>query len=172
MIFSLAKPDETDAVWQIYAAAVPDQNQKGIFHWDEEYPTRDIIENDIAERKCYVVRENGVPVAVLRIDGEQHPAYQTVDWKYGEPYICVHRLCVHPRAQGKGLAKHIMKDVLALYSFKGYAAVRLDTYRHNWIAMRLYEGLGFERRQTVHFEGRGDREYMCFEINLTGSDIC
>ena len=172
MIFTLAKPGEIDAIWGIYAAAVPDQIQKGIYHWDETYPTRDIIENDITGQKCYAVRENGVPAAALRIDGEQHPAYQAIGWKYGEPYICVHRLCVHPSFQGRGIARHIMKDVISLYSSLNYAAIRLDTYMLNRIAMKLYEGLGFERRGIVHFEGRGDREFMCFEFKLQGGGEC
>jgi ribosomal protein S18 acetylase RimI-like enzyme len=61
-----------------------------------------------------------------------------------------------------------MKDVVSLCASEGYAAVRLDTYTLNWIAMGLYDGLGFERRGVVRFDGRGDKEYMCFELNLKG----
>ncbi|MDR1559479.1 MAG: GNAT family N-acetyltransferase [Clostridiales bacterium] len=166
MIFSPAKPGDLDAVWRVYEDAVPHQNRQGIDHWDANYPTKAIIADDIAERRCFIVRENGVTAAVLRLDSEQDPAYLDIEWRYGEPYVCVHRLCVHPGFQGNGLAKRIMLDVIALYKSEGYAAIRLDTYMPNRIAMRLYEGLGFERRGTVHFDGRGDRDFMCFEFDL------
>ena len=165
-MFVQAKQDEIDSVWRIYADAVPHQNQIGIDHWDINYPAKDVIINDIAEQKCFVVHVNNVPAAVFRIDSEQHPSYQDINWQYGKPYICVHRLCVHPDAQGKGLAKGIMRLVISKYKHEGYKAIRLDTYMGNWIALRLYEGLGFERRGIVHLHKDKNRCYMCLEFKL------
>ena len=58
----------------------------------------------------------------------------------------VHLLCVVPECQGKGVARMTMEQIMVLSREMGKKAVRLDALACNIPAHRLYESLGFQKR--------------------------
>lgn len=51
---------------------------QGIFQWDEDYPTIDIVENDIDDGNCYVMKDNNRSVAYVAINEEEEGLNRTV----------------------------------------------------------------------------------------------
>jgi ribosomal protein S18 acetylase RimI-like enzyme len=77
-------------------------------------------------------------------------------WRYAEgPVAALHRLCVRPESQGKGLARELLAWMEERYRRQGVKVVRLDTYMANAPAMRLYESAGYERAGETRFRGKG-----------------
>jgi ribosomal protein S18 acetylase RimI-like enzyme len=73
-------------------------------------------------------------------------------WSFKEGrFAVIHRLCVHPDFQGKGLAKKTMQLAQEMLKREGYGSIRLDTFSKNPIARRLYEHLGFSYVGEVNF---------------------
>ena len=53
------------------------------------------------------------------------------------------RLAVHPSAQGRGLGRRLVREVLAHFAAQGAARVTVNTWRENAAALALYQKLGF-----------------------------
>jgi len=58
-------------------------------------------------------------------------------------------VCVHPQAQGRGLAAMVMQSVIAPILERGDTAF-LHSYDHNTRANTLYDGLGFSVRRPMN----------------------
>ena len=81
----------------------------------------------------FLVRDNGTPVGCGGI--------QLFRTDYGE----LKRMYVRPQFRGLGFAK-LMLDHLADYArSRGVRLLRLETGIHQAAAIRLYEGMGFQR---------------------------
>ena len=63
----------------------------------------------------------------------------------------LHRLCVNPELQGRGLARQAMARMEKNALDKGFDSVRLDVFSQNLHAQRLYEKLGYRRTGEVRF---------------------
>lgn len=62
-----------------------------------------------------------------------------------QEYPELRMLAVAPQARGKGVAKALVNECLRRTKEKGYAAMGLHTSDFMGDAVKLYEGLGFER---------------------------
>ena len=138
-------PEELDAVCGLVEAANAEMRARGIDQWDEEYPTREDFAQDIKTGSLYIVSEDGETAAVYVISEEAEDAYKECDWENANPCV-LHRLCVSPERQGRGLGKRILDRVERQLADMGYDSVRLDVFSKNPRAMRLYEKNGYVRR--------------------------
>jgi ribosomal protein S18 acetylase RimI-like enzyme len=165
MEFRRAAESEADEVIDMYAAAVRQMNSKGIYQWDHNYPTKDILLSDIEKQCLFVIEENDQILGAIVLDEEHDKEWEEVNWTWKhEPSLNVHRLVVHPEFQGKGVAKKIIAASEAFAMENGYKQMRLDTYSKNTGAVKLYETLGYRDIGTVDF-GK-DALFVCFEKRL------
>lgn len=135
---------------------------QGIFQWDEDYPTIDIVENDIDDGNCYVMKDNNRSVAYVAINEEEEGLNRTVCSTNEGKSLAIHRLCVHPTFQGKGIAKTILKFIEEFSNKNNYACIRLDAYSENKNALKLYENFGYNKVGEVFFPGR-KLPFYCYE---------
>src|ERR1035437_4005023 len=61
----------------------------------------------------------------------------------------VSAVCTHPDARGRGYARALMLEVMAGILRKGEAPF-LHVFADHHTAIRVYEGLGFIRRRSLH----------------------
>jgi ribosomal protein S18 acetylase RimI-like enzyme len=100
----------------------------------------------------YMLVCDGETVSAAVINDEQDDEYNSVDWKYkGERAGVIHRLCVSPSHQQRGYGKETVLRSGRVMKEAGYTAVRLDAFSQNPSALKLYEGLGYERVGEVTF---------------------
>lgn len=136
---------------------------QGIFQWDEYYPTIDVVENDIDDGNCYVMKYNNRCVAYVAINEEQREdCNKAVCSTDGGNGLVIHRLCVHPTFQDKGIAKTILKFIEKFSNKNKYSCIRLDAYSENKKALRLYENFGYNKVGEVFFPGRKP-PFFCYE---------
>ena len=146
IVMRLAKPEDMNAVYAVFRDAVKDMNARNIPQWDEIYPTPALLEDDLARGELYVGEtQDGVAAAVV-LNETCDPAYQNAAWEGAGPAVIVHRLCVSPAAQGKGVGRGLMTAVEDWARAHGYAEIRLDAFSLNPHALRMYEGLGYIQR--------------------------
>lgn len=60
------------------------------------------------------------------------------------------RLYVRPEFRGRGAGKQLAESIIAEAKHIGYTTMRLDTLTHMLAATRLYESLGFVRRNAYY----------------------
>ncbi len=142
-------------------ACIARMRADGIEQWDEVYPDAAVFTRDLAAGTLHVMREGGGVIACLTLDTVHDPLWQGMAWSAaGEPAAVVHRLMVHPAAQGRGLAKQFMLHAEVLARAKGFRAIHLDCFTANPAALALYERLGYRRTGMAQMR-KGP--FVCFE---------
>ncbi len=163
MIIRLAKKIELDGIMEVYASCVSGMIALGIDQWDETYPNRSIIENDLAEQNYYVGVMEGEIVAGIKIDAIQDPTYIPIKWRdCSNNFMVVHRLCSKTTVWSKGVGKKMMDFAEELAKENNCKSMRLDTYVNNPNAMAFYERIGYQKLGHINLKPNKDI-YYCFE---------
>ena len=150
--FRRAGTDDLDALVALYGAAAQDMREKGIDQWDEYYPDREILAEDVESGDMTLGLLDGQLACAYVVNREYEPEYELGAWEHTEGDFCVlHRLCVNPEMQGRGLARQAMARMEKNARDQGFDSVRLDVFSQNLHAQRLYERLGYKRTGEVRF---------------------
>ena len=150
--FRRAGTDDLDALVALYGAAAQDMREKGIDQWDEYYPDREILAEDVESGDMTLGLLDGRLACAWVVNREYEPEYELGAWEHTEGDFCVlHRLCVNPEMQGRGLARQAMARMEKNARDQGFDSVRLDVFSQNLHAQRLYERLGYRRTGEVRF---------------------
>jgi ribosomal protein S18 acetylase RimI-like enzyme len=148
----VAELSQLEMVWDIFTRAVAQMNNTGINQWDELYPDEAILLEDIQKQQLYIFSVDGRPAACVVLNEEQSEEYQEVQWQYTNGRIAViHRVCVDPRLQNRGIAKKLLAQVEEMFKQQGYTSVRLDAFSQNPYSNRLYQGTGYVVRGEIFF---------------------
>lgn len=147
MEFRPARQEDIEAICEMVAAAILHMQEQKIFQWDKYYPAREDFLNDLKENTLLVGTVDGEVAVTVTVNQTCEPEYENGDWQYRDQTYCiVHRLCVHPGHQGKGVAGQTLAYIETEMRKRGIGAVRLDAFSENPAANALYTGHGYERR--------------------------
>lgn len=150
--FRRAGTDDLDALVALYGAAAQDMREKGIDQWDEYYPDQETLTEDVESGDMTLGLLDGALACAYVVNREYDPEYELGAWEHTEGDFCVlHRLCVNPEMQGRGLARQAMARMEKTALEQGFDSVRLDVFSQNLHAQRLYERLGYRRTGEVRF---------------------
>lgn len=139
-----AMPNDIEEIYSIVHAAVDVMERDNIFQWDDRYPTKEDFQEDIDESQLYVGLVDGQIVVVYALNQKHDKEYENGKWKYkDEPFYIVHRLCVNPTFQNKGIAKSTLLYIEKQLTEMGIHVIRLDVFTNNPFALRLYNSLGY-----------------------------
>jgi ribosomal protein S18 acetylase RimI-like enzyme len=162
--FRQAAYEDFGSVKALFREGIRGMLAAGIEQWDEQYPGEDILESDIKSGCMYVCCLSGAVVSAMAFNEYQDPEYEDVAWQYRQGKTgVIHRVCVHPDAQGKGVAKQMISFMEDRARGMGYACIRLDTFSGNAPALALYRSLGYTYVGDVFF-AKG--KFHCFEKAL------
>ncbi|MCH5262426.1 MAG: GNAT family N-acetyltransferase [Lachnospiraceae bacterium] len=138
--------DDLEEIYALVSHAVDDLIRKDILQWDEIYPTKEDFRDDINRNQLYVGLTDNQIAVVYALNQESDKEYQNGNWKYPDrPYYVVHRLCVHPNFQHKGIAKHTLLHIEAELLQNDIHAIRLDAFSNNPFSLKLYDSLQYSR---------------------------
>lgn len=163
-IIRKAKIEDKTAIMDIIAAAIIHMDQKGIYQWDKIYPDSETICEDILQKKLFVSVDDYAIKGIIVLNEEQAEEYEALKWRYAfGKQLIIHRLCVDPRYQGKGIAKNLINFAENFAKSSSYEAIRLDAFTQNERACKMYEQAGYEKVGTVNFR-KG--KFYCYEKAL------
>ena len=152
LIFRRATMDDLEEITQLYSDAISAMIQNNIFQWDELYPNHHILAQDILEEQLYIGSINGKTASAFVLNQSCDEVYKDGKWQYPEAvFYVLHRLCVAPSFQNKGIAKNTMLYLESMLIAKHIHVIRLDAFFFNPIALKLYEGLGYKKVGIVNF---------------------
>ncbi|MDP4108992.1 MAG: GNAT family N-acetyltransferase [Bacillota bacterium] len=150
--FRKAAQNDLKNIMQVYEAAVKRMDELGIHQWDEVYPSESIVKADIRNKELYIGFSGNSIVSVFTLNPMHNKEYETGDWQYDNVrYSVIHRLCVNPACQNKGVGTQTMKYIEDTFRNENIEAVRLDAFSQNPAALRLYEKLGYKKVGEVLF---------------------
>lgn len=134
-----------------------------IYQWNEDYPNLEVINNDIHNKDLYVIKNEKDCLGIIVINEEQSPEYKDINWKdHSEKVLVIHRLAVHPKYQGQGIARKLMDFAESYAGENGYMSIRLDCYSGNPRLNKVYLKRGYESRGQVYFPMR-EMPFNCYE---------
>ena len=132
--FRQAKIEDLETIWPLFLYAKETMRQRGTQQWQDGYPFKETIEQDIVRHYAYV--------AISR-DGE--PTYQEIEgaWLNQEPYIVGHRMVVGKKGRGKGLGSFMIREAEKIAIIHGIRSVRVDTNFDNQVMKHIFEKEGY-----------------------------
>ena len=145
-----AVPADLDGLMEVVAAVIAGMRSQGIDQWDETYPDCERIAADVRAGSAQLAYDAQGVNGLVVLNTHQDPPYAQPIWQGTHPAV-VHRLMVHPRAQGRGVARLLMGWAEGEAARRGFDSIRLDAFEGNPAAMRLYPALGYVRRGVCIF---------------------
>jgi ribosomal protein S18 acetylase RimI-like enzyme len=139
---------EFDYVLSVYKNAVQKLIQEHIFQWDEVYPDEATLRADIAENSMYAGIIKKEIVSLFILNHTAPPQYMLGEWRYNN-FIILHRLCVNPVYQNKGIGTNTVQKIEEFSRQKGFESIRLDAFSQNPVALKMYEKLKYRKTGEV-----------------------
>ncbi len=140
---------------------------KGIYQWNEHYPTQQAFEKDIERKELYVYKLEEKIIGTVVISTLMDEEYIPIDWlSPNENNLYIHRLAVHPSFQGQGYAVQLMDFVEAFAKAHNATSLRLDTFSQNKRNQAFYEQRGYQRLGNIYFPKQSEHPFYCYELLL------
>jgi len=165
MIIRDAEQKDKKQIAQIRPAVYKKMIADGLYQWDDEYPSEEILFDDIDNGDMIVAEEEDTIVGYVTVNIDIPEEYKAIDLRFS-PKICVHRLSINPEFARSGAATALMEHVHKAYKSKGYDSICLDTCEDNAAAIGLYSKLGYIKRGYVSFGRRPKFRFPVMERKL------
>lgn len=160
MTIRLAREQDLVVSHAIVRDATKYMDEQVIPQWDEIYPDKAALRQDIERQELYVIEQDGRAVGTVVINDDQSLEYASIPWTYIGRALVVHRLTISPAYQRCGLASRLMKFAEDTATIRGYDCIRLDAFTQNPATFTLYDKLGYRKAGIVRFR-KG--EFFCYE---------
>ena len=159
LLYQKASFDNVSEIMGLIQGAILNMEKHGIYQWDKLYPTEEDVVNDISNGELYIGKVEDIIAVIYVINKSYDVEYHNGDWQYpNAEYRIIHRLCVHPEYQQKGIAKMTMQYIENELRQSNVEAIRLDAFMENPHALKLYQKLKFSI--VGHADWRKGRFYL------------
>lgn len=145
-----------------------EMQKKGIFQWNEFYPSLQRLRQDIEEDELFILEENDELLGIMVLSPKMDEEYFPVAWLTPiGPNLYVHRLATHPNLWGKGYGQQLMDFAEDFARAHDYISVRLDTFSQNIRNQKFYESRGYKRLENIYFPKQSEHPFYCYEKLLS-----
>ena len=145
-----ANSKDMEALLELFDEARGTIANLGIDQWQNGYPSREVVEEDLAKERSFVFDVEGAVrgTFVLIEDGEVlYDKIYDGHWKSGDDssdYIAIHRVAVSVCMRGQGVSTAMISYAAKRALELGRSALRIDTHEGNVVMRRMLEKHGFE----------------------------
>lgn len=141
--------------------------ENGIFQWNEQYPSKEILVKDIELQQLWKIVSNNKIVGVIVITEIEDEEYKHVNWlAESTKNLYIHRLAVDPKYQKKGFATQLMNFAENYAIVNHYNSVRLDTFSKNLRNLKFYQARNYQKLEAIYFPKQSEFPFYCFELIL------
>ena len=158
-----AKPEDADAVYELYHALIDAPYST----WSEDYPTREDVQRDVLHGWTLVMRntDGHIAAAIALLPGEQEPEFEQIAPWYPDVkrWACPARLGVALDHQGKGLARRMLSAAMDDAREDGCDGIRFLVAKSNPVAQRSYAKLGLDICGECEMWGE---RWLCYQKRL------
>ena len=172
MNFRKSQMEDVDRILELIEMAKSSLKEMGIDQWQNGYPNREKIENDVNKGISYVLEieksitentdfdknNNKKIVATIVLSPEPETAYDNIDgsWKTTEPYVAIHRVAVDNSVKNQGIATKVLSYSENFCRENGIENLRADTHTENIPMQRVLIKQGFEIRGEITLDREPD----------------
>ncbi len=136
--------NQLDMIFGMYSAAITHMEKQGIHQWDQIYPDKETLYQDILKNQLYIGEMDNKIAVCFVLNEECDEEYKNASWICPNARFCIiHRLCVNPEFQNQGIAGKTMKYIENLCKKEKYDSIRLDCFTQNPFSRKLYDKSGY-----------------------------
>ena len=143
----LARKEELPRLLEIYAAARAFMRQNGnAEQWAGGYPGEEVLREDIALERLYVIEENGWIGGVFMLCAGPDDTYNKIydgAWGYEQPYGVIHRIA------GDGSIKGVLVKAVEFAGAR-FDYLRIDTHSQNIPMQNALKKQNFTQRGVIY----------------------
>lgn len=172
-MFRQATTKDTEKIIEFYDYAIEENNKAEInLRWKKDvHPSHKFLCSSIENGELFLWEENGVILAACVMNNLCNESYDKIDWGIKankEDLAIIHVLAVAPRSFRKGIGEKFLTAFINYAKSTTIKAIRLDVFKVNVPAIKLYEKVGFKcMGETVMFVPNiGEEEFCLFEYIL------
>ncbi len=155
MNLRLANINEADAIWDILQDAIVQRKNDGSDQWQNGYPNKQTVIDDITKGLGYVLVEKDQIIAYAAIIFGEEPTYKEIKgkWLSDKPYAAIHRVATSEVHKGKGIATQLFLMIELLCLSKNTFSIKVDTNFDNKQMLRILEKLNYTYCGDIFFSG-------------------
>jgi hypothetical protein len=159
---------ELPVIWEILQQAIEQRRLDGSDQWQNGYPNKQILYDDITKGYGYVMAEENIILAYAAIIFGVEPAYKDIkgQWLTDGNYVVVHRVASSNSSKGKGVATRLFEMVEELSIENKVYSIKIDTHFDNLPMLKILDRLNYTYCGEILFCGETRK---AFEKVLDGS---
>jgi GNAT superfamily N-acetyltransferase len=154
---NLRKATQPDlpVIWQIIQHAIEQRKQDGSDQWQDGYPNKTTLQQDLDNGNAYVLTEDETVLAYAAVIFDKEPAYENIEgqWLSNGDYACVHRVAASKLAKGKSVGIKLFQIIEDLCRGKKIYSIKVDTNFDNQPMLKILEKLNYTYCGEVYFRG-------------------
>jgi GNAT superfamily N-acetyltransferase len=146
---------DINTIWDILQQAIEQRRKDGSDQWQQGYPNRQTVEDDIAHGYGYVLTENEVIIAYAAVLFGIEPAYNEIEgqWLTDGDYAAVHRVATANAVKGRGVATQLFRLIEDMSVRHHVFSIKVDTNFDNIPMLRILEKLDYTYCGEIFFGG-------------------
>ena len=166
-----AKIEDLKEVFNIYQICRKELEKNNILMWDDNYPTRDLIQKEIEAGTIFLIKKRDKIICSFVLSDYLDDLWEPIGWQDNN-FLGLHLLAVHPDYQRQGYGEKIVKFSENYAKVNSYSSIHLDVLSKNEAALNLYKNKGYKKVGELIFDFKpaGFQEYYCYEKILCTKD--
>ncbi len=158
-----ATRDDIDGLLALFDEARGTIAELGIDQWQDGYPSREVVCDDLAKERVFVVDCDGQIGGTFVIVDDGEPTYDRIydgHWKTGDQnrdYLAIHRVAVAVVKRGCGISTAILDRAAEEAIARGLRSLRIDTHEGNVVMRRMLEKHGFTYCGIIYLQSGAER---------------
>lgn len=137
---------------------------QGIFQWNNDYPSREILQLDIELQQIWKLTVENTIIGIVVLSEIEDEEYKTVKWlTNNNQNLYIHRLAIDPIFQGKGYAQKLMIFAENYAREHQYNSIRLDTFSQNKRNQEFYKKRNYVKLESIYFHEQSEFPFYCYE---------
>ena len=170
MNFRKSTFDDVDRILEIIEKAKIELRKLGLDQWQNGYPNREVIENDVKNGISYVLEEisekndkseNQISkkiVGTIVLSPKKEEPYSKIEgkWITNDDYIVIHRLAVDSEIKNKGIATKILEFSEKECIKNKILSIKTDTHENNEPMKKFLEKNGFSYCGVIYLDREPD----------------
>ncbi len=133
-MFRLSTNNDVYYIMNIIKQAQESLKSLNINQWQDNYPNKDVILNDIANNESYVLEYQNKIVGTAVLSFSEESTYNNIysgSWISNNPYGVIHRIAIDNTKKGQGFAKKILTQIESLCVSINIYSIKIDTHEDN-----------------------------------------
>lgn len=160
----LGRLEDLDEIKLLTEACAVALQEQGIFQWNEHYPSRERLQEDLEREELHVLEEQDIITGIVVLTPKKDEVYGPIEWLTADgKNLYVHRLATLPSKWGRGGGRILMDYAEQKAVMQKLDSIRLDTFSQNKRNQKFYETQGYKRLGEIYFPDKSPFPFYCYE---------